>query len=42
MAAALKALTDDAFDVIVTDLRMPDGDGLDVLRAARRTVRTPT
>src|SRR5258707_6350306 len=35
VAAALKALTDDAFDVIVTDLRMPDGDGLDVLRAAR-------
>jgi two-component system response regulator HydG len=35
VTAALKALTDDAFDVIVTDLRMPDGDGLDVLRAAR-------
>ena len=35
VAAAVKALTDDAFDVIVTDLRMPDGDGLDVLRAAR-------
>src|SRR5437667_5563439 len=35
VAAAVKALTNDAFDVIVTDLRMPDGDGLDVLRAAR-------
>src|SRR5206468_4326075 len=35
VAAALKALTDDAFDVIVTDLRMPDGDGLEVLRAAK-------
>ena len=40
VAAALKALTDDAFDVIVTDLRMPDGDGLDVLRAAL-LVETP-
>jgi len=35
VAAAVKALTDETFDVIVTDLRMPDGDGLDVLRAAR-------
>src|SRR5713101_5205526 len=35
VAAAVKALTDDVFDVIVTDLRMPDGDGLDVLRAAK-------
>src|SRR6266481_6622193 len=32
--AAVKALAEEAFDVIVTDLRMPDGDGLDVLRAA--------
>jgi DNA-binding NtrC family response regulator len=35
VGAAVKALTDEAFEVIVTDLRMPDGDGLDVLRAAR-------
>src|SRR6266566_6034580 len=35
VAAAVEALADEAFDVIVTDLRMPDGDGLDVLRAAR-------
>ena len=35
VAAAVKALTDVVFDVIVTDLRMADGDGLDVLRAAR-------
>jgi len=32
---AVKALTDDAFDLIVTDLRMPDGSGLDVLRAVK-------
>ena len=32
---AVKALTDDIFDLIVTDLRMPDGDGLDVLRAVK-------
>ena len=35
VTAAVKALTDEAFDVIVTDLRMPDGTGLDVLRAAK-------
>jgi len=33
--AAVKALAEEAFEVIVTDLRMPDGDGLDVLRAAK-------
>jgi len=35
VAAATKALADTAFEVVVTDLRMPDGDGLDVLRAAK-------
>src|SRR6202022_4098193 len=35
VAAAVKVLTDLAFDVFVTHLRMPDGDGLDVLRGAR-------
>ena len=32
---AVKALTDHTFDLIVTDLRMPDGNGLDVLRAVK-------
>jgi DNA-binding NtrC family response regulator len=36
---ALARLADEAFDVVVTDLRMPDVDGLGVLRAAR--ARTP-
>jgi DNA-binding NtrC family response regulator len=35
VGAAIKALANTPFEVIVTDLRMPDGDGLDVLRAAR-------
>ncbi|HEX7124877.1 MAG TPA: sigma-54 dependent transcriptional regulator [Thermodesulfobacteriota bacterium] len=34
--AAAAVLAQDVFDVIVTDLRMPDGDGLDVLNLARR------
>ena len=33
--AAAKSLTEEVFDLVVTDLRMPDGDGLDVLRAAK-------
>jgi DNA-binding NtrC family response regulator len=35
VVAATKRLAEDVFDLVVTDLRMPDGDGLDVLRAAR-------
>jgi DNA-binding NtrC family response regulator len=35
VGAAVKTLNDEAFEVIVTDLRMPDGNGMDVLRAAR-------
>jgi len=35
VGTATKALADTAFEVVVTDLRMPDGDGLDVLRAAK-------
>ncbi len=33
--AAAKILAECAFDLVVTDLRMPDGDGLEVLRNAK-------
>jgi two-component system response regulator HydG len=35
VAAAARTLGEEVFDLVVTDLRMPDGDGLDVLRAAK-------
>src|SRR5437867_2368269 len=35
LASATARLSDEVFDLVVTDLRMPDGDGLDVLRAAK-------
>ena len=35
VTAATKCLAEEVFDLVVTDLRMPDGDGLDVLRAAK-------
>jgi DNA-binding NtrC family response regulator len=35
VAAAMKCLSEDVFDIVITDLRMPDGDGLDVLRAVK-------
>src|SRR5262245_34748357 len=33
--SAIQALDREPFDLVLTDLRMPDGGGLDVLRAAR-------
>jgi len=33
---AVRALTETVFDMVVTDLRMPDGDGLEVLRTAKQ------
>ncbi len=37
----LLALKDAAHDIVLTDLRMPDGDGLAVLRAARKLQPAP-
>jgi len=41
VASATKRLAEEVFDVVVTDLRMPDGDGLDVLQAARAQAAAP-
>jgi len=35
LTASTKRLGEEVFDLVVTDLRMPDGDGLDVLRAVK-------
>jgi len=34
-AAGLAALAAELFQLVISDLRLPDGDGLDVVRAAR-------
>jgi two-component system, NtrC family, response regulator PilR len=40
---ALAALAAERFSLVVTDVRLPDGDGLDVVRAAQNHGRaTPT
>jgi DNA-binding NtrC family response regulator len=41
VAGATKRLAEEVFDLVVTDLRMPDGDGLDVLQAARAQADAP-
>lgn len=39
---AVRRLLDEAFDVVVTDLRLPGKDGMEVLRAARRKTPPPS
>jgi DNA-binding NtrC family response regulator len=41
VAGATRQLAEELFDLVVTDLRMPDGDGLDVVRAARAQADAP-
>ena len=41
VATATKHLAEEIFDLVITDLRMPDGDGLDVLQAARAQADPP-
>ena len=41
VAAALAAVEAAAFDVVVSDLGLPDGDGYDLMRALRRRRETP-
>jgi DNA-binding response OmpR family regulator len=42
IAAATDALAEDAFDAIILDLGLPDGDGLDLLRNWRKSgIETP-
>lgn len=41
-SSAQEALADEAFDLLILDLRLPDADGLDVLSQMRETGDVPT
>lgn len=41
VVAAKNALTERAFDLLVTDLRLPDGDGMDLVLAAQQLADKP-
>ncbi len=41
LASALGALADSRFDLLISDLQLPDGSGLDLMRAAREAGRVP-
>lgn len=40
-AAGLRALAEGTFDLLVTDLKLPDGEGLDLIRSARSRPHPP-
>lgn len=40
-AAGLRAMESQAFRLVIADLRLPDGDGLDVVRAAQTMAGPP-
>lgn len=42
LAAVRAATGKDRLDLVICDLRLPDGDGLDVVRAARATAEPPS
>ena len=37
VASARSALSDKRYDLVITDLKLPDGTGLEVLSSARKT-----
>lgn len=39
--AGLEALAEERFAAVIVDVRLPDGDGLDVVRRARETAAPP-
>jgi len=40
-AAGMRALADSSFDLLVTDLKLPDGEGMDLVRSARTRPHPP-
>jgi PAS domain S-box-containing protein len=41
MAAALSAIGEERFDLLICDIGLPDGTGLDLIQQVRRTDKTP-
>jgi PAS domain S-box-containing protein len=41
MAAGLSAIGEESFDLLICDIGLPDGTGLDLIQQVRRTAKTP-